>query len=161
MTLIQVASLFGLALSGYALHVESQVDNPMYTPGCDVTIFGFHASCTKVFKSEQGHMLSYFGLVPHGHALDVPNAIIGICFYLFALVLPWCVNVDAGLRRGLMKLAAVAAAVSSAWLATVLHYVLHDFCVVCVSTYVVNAVILYSALFRGSGIGGGRKAKSS
>ena len=160
MTLIQVMSLFGLALSGYALHVESQVDNPMYTPGCDVTIFGFSASCTKVFKSEQGHMLSYFGLVPHGHAADVPNAIIGIAFYLFALVLPLCKNVPVGLRQNLMLLAAVSAAVSSVWLATVLHYVLHDFCIVCVSTYVVNAVILYSAVFRGSGMGA-RKAKSS
>ena len=161
MTLIQIASIFGLALSGYALHVESQVDNPMYKPGCDVQIFGFSASCTKVFKSEQGHMMSYFGVVPHGHALDVPNAIIGICFYLFALVLPWCVNVPTKLRQNLMLLAAVLAAVSSAWLATVLHYVLHDFCIVCVSTYVVNAVILYSAVFRGSGLGGGSKAKRS
>ena len=84
---IQWASVFGLLLSFYALYVEHQaVAMPGYKAACDIESLG--VSCSKVFKSKYGRMMSYFGVVPNGHALDQPNAVLGIAFYGIALLLP-------------------------------------------------------------------------
>lgn len=67
-------------------------------------------------------------------------------FYLLAFSHQWVFAfLPSKLRKGLMLLAALASASASAYLGYILYAVLHDLCVVCVSTYVVNAFILVAA----------------
>ena len=139
---IQWASVFGLLLSFYALYVEHQaVAMPGYKAACDIESLG--VSCSKVFKSKYGRMMSYFGVVPNGHALDQPNAVLGIAFYGIALLLPKMKFIPKGVRTLGMWLASCVSCASSAWLGYILVNVLHDICIVCVSTYVVNAIIFF------------------
>jgi vitamin-K-epoxide reductase (warfarin-sensitive) len=88
-------------------------------------------------------MMSYFGVVPNGHALDQPNAVLGIAFYGIALLLPKMKFIPKGVRTLGMWLASCVSCASSAWLGYILVNVLHDICIVCVSTYVVNAIIFF------------------
>ena len=139
---IQWASVFGLLLSFYALYVEHQaVAMPGYKAACDIESLG--VSCSKVFKSKYGRMMSYFGVVPNGHAFDQPNAVLGIAFYGIALLLPKMKFIPKGVRTLGMWLASCVSCASSAWLGYILVNVLHDICIVCVSTYVVNAIIFF------------------
>lgn len=101
--------------------------------------------CFAVFASEYGRMLSKLGLVSPGSSLDLPNAANGLIFYLAVLILP-SIPASSAVREAAMLGAALLSAAASAYLGYVLAFILGDFCVVCVSTYAVNAVILGFAL---------------
>lgn len=47
------------------------------------TYLTFHSN---VFQLPEGRMLSYFGIVPEGSLLDVPNAALGAYLKLFAFL---------------------------------------------------------------------------
>ena len=111
-----------------------------------------------MFASEYGRMLSKLGLVSPGSSLDLPNAAHGLVFYLAVLILP-SIPASSAVREATMLVAALLSAAASAYLGYVLAFVLGDFCVVCVSTYVVNAVIL--ALAISDFLSGRSKAKRS
>ena len=137
----QIAAIFGLLLSVYALYVEHQaVEFPGYKAACDIESIG--VSCSKVFTSKYGRMLSYFGFVEEGSELDQPNAVLGILFYSITFILPYLTFLPGWFSRLGMFLASLVSCASSAWLGYILVYVLEDICLVCVSTYVVNAIIL-------------------
>ena len=70
----------------------------------------------------------------------MPNALLGSVFYIIALLAPLI-----GLPPIVMLLVATAAVVFSGYLAYILRYVLHDFCVVCVASYVLNAALFVCA----------------
>ena len=146
---IQVWALLGVVVSVYALHVEHEAAKPR-APGqefralCDIAWLG--VSCSKVFMSKYGRMLSLFGIVPNGHALDVPNAVLGILFYSCTFTLPYLKALPKGLRSTLMLLASTLSCASSAYLAYCLIYILQDVCIVCISTYIINAIIFVLSL---------------
>ena len=81
-------------------------------------------------------------VVAKGGALDVPNSAIGLCFYLLALA-PWDRLGPAG--GDAFMVAALASLAFSAYLAYVLRYILHEFCIICVTSYCVNALLFFSA----------------
>ena len=143
---IQFWSIIGLLLSCYALYVEHKAVAAMtidpskpYVAACDLSST---VSCSKVFTSKYGRMLSYFGFVEKDSVLDQPNAALGILFYGIALMLPTWKFIPSGVRRVGMFLASFLSCASSAWLGYILVTVLNDICVVCVSTYVCNGCIL-------------------
>eukprot|EP00986_Skeletonema_menzelii_P019837 scaffold29358_cov154-Skeletonema_menzelii.AAC.2 len=39
-----------------------------------------------VFQLPEGKMLSFFGLVPRGSALDIPNGVLGVLFYIYVFI---------------------------------------------------------------------------
>merc|ERR1712054_505020 len=83
--LIQFLAIVGLATASYALYVENKLDNnPFYKPACE-TSWG---SCSTVFKSEYAHILSYWGVVPKCHVLDLSLAVSGIIVYSIYLLYP-------------------------------------------------------------------------
>lgn len=133
-----------------------------YRPFCD---FAPWANCSIVLMSPSGRFLRYFGIAKAGGGegwfetvrgwIDVPNPTLGVLFFIFHLfynvlvdivdlfeffpplfrfanlLLPWaffaaCCGV------GLMAI----------WLAYKLFFVLKDFCVVCVSMYVVIGALV-------------------
>ena len=111
-----------------------------------------------VFASDYGRMMSKLGLVSPGSSLDLPNAANGLIFYLAVLLLP-SIPASSAVREAVMLGAALLSAAASAYLGYVLAFVLGDFCVVCVSTYAVNAAILGLAL--SDFLSGRAKAKRS
>lgn len=89
---IRVGALVGAVATGYALYVEHKLaaakkSGDEYEALCDirhgdVTV----ASCSAVFGSSYARVLSHWGLVAPGSALDVSNAALGLAFYVAALL---------------------------------------------------------------------------
>lgn len=142
--------VLGLLLSVYALHVElSKESNPDYRAMCDL---GESVSCSKVFTSRWGRG---FGLVQFFVAkdspLNQPNSVLGIIFYTLQLSLGLSLSKNAALFLVFSSWVSVA---GSLYLASILAFVLGDFCMVCVSTYVVNFALLFTNLKRRRAIEG-------
>ncbi|XP_060950688.1 vitamin K epoxide reductase complex subunit 1 [Limanda limanda] len=142
--------VFGLALSLYALHVEvSKESNPDYRAMCDL---GESVSCSKVFTSRWGRgfgLVQFF--VAQDSLLNQPNSLLGILFYTLQM------GLGLSLSRKAAKLLVFFSWVSvagSLYLAFILAFVLGDFCMVCVSTYIVNFALLFTNLRRRRAIGG-------
>jgi uncharacterized membrane protein len=136
-------------LSVYAVYVEHKTEHleegEEFTSLCDIETEAFSASCSAVFALPQGRMLSYFGLIPEKHALDLPNAALGVLYY-------------AALLSGLLFEPILSLAVATAWASTVflayeLTFVVPELCVLCWSTHVINTTLFYKHFF------GERKAK--
>ncbi|KAG5854712.1 vitamin K epoxide reductase complex subunit 1 [Anguilla rostrata] len=140
--------VFGLVLSVYALHVEvSRERDPEYRAMCDLAQ---SVSCSKVFTSRWGRGFGLVQLlVPKDSALNQPNSVLGIIFYTLQLALGHSVSKRAALFLVVSSWVSVA---GSLYLAAVLVFVLGDFCVVCVSTYLVNFALLYINLKRKVGL---------
>ena len=133
----------GWVLSVYAVYVEYKMEHNVaqtdqeFTALCDIEAIG--ASCSKVFTLPQGKLLSYFGIIPRGHVLDVPNAMLGVFFYAQQLLLPV-------LPSTLNKLIVSAAFASTVFLAIQLTFVLGDLCILCWSTHIINSIFFYQTV---------------
>ncbi|ELT87583.1 hypothetical protein CAPTEDRAFT_131213 [Capitella teleta] len=134
--------LIGAGLSVYAYHVETtkEKDNS-YRAACDINE---QMSCSKVFTSRYGRG---FGILEHvvgkKSPLNQPNSVFGLVFYALQTIL--------GLQRTssaafMQVILAVMANMGSVYLAYILYFVLNDVCVVCVSTYVVNFLLLLTCI---------------
>ncbi|XP_077594978.1 vitamin K epoxide reductase complex subunit 1 [Stigmatopora nigra] len=147
--------IFGLILSVYALHVElSREHDPAYRAMCDL---GESVSCSKVFTSRWGRgfgLVQFF--VAQDSLLNQPNSILGVIFYTLQLGLGLSLSKKAALFLVLSSWVSVA---GSLYLASILAFVLGDFCMVCVSTYLVNFALLYTNLKRRNAIEG-KKVKA-
>jgi uncharacterized membrane protein len=90
-----------------------------------------------VFTLPEGKLVSYFGIIPKGHVLDVPNAVLGSLFYLQQLVM-------GGMPDLVLNPVMVSFAFcTSIFLAYQLTFVLGDLCLLCWSTHVINATLFY------------------
>ncbi len=146
MRVIVITCLAGIALSSFALYVEHQKRlNDSYEALCDIS---HTVSCSKVFSSPQGRILSYLGVVPSEHALDVPNALLGYIFYAFLLFLELAFSRSNLLVLNIMFTMAIGSALFSVYLAYVLMYELKDLCIVCTGNYVCNAIIFIVLWYR-------------
>ncbi|XP_007530098.2 vitamin K epoxide reductase complex subunit 1 [Erinaceus europaeus] len=124
----------GVAVSLYALHVKAErARNPDYRALCDV---GTAISCSRVFSSRWGRG---FGLVEQvlgqDSILNQSNSIFGCIFYTLQLLLGCLRSRWASILLVLSSLASLAGSVYLAW---ILFFVLHDFCIVCITTYAIN-----------------------
>ncbi len=158
----RILALIGLLLSGYALYVEhmtsgshgeaagdagtsegvedifAPVEDSEFKALCDIEEIG--ASCSEVFNLPQGRMLSYFGIVPDGSALDVPNALLGLLYYSFMFFRGQFLPNTHGMNKFTL-VACVPAMTSSVWLGTELIK-LKELCVLCISTHIINTLLL-------------------
>ncbi|XP_055483550.1 vitamin K epoxide reductase complex subunit 1 [Psammomys obesus] len=131
--------LVGFALSLYALHVKAaRARDRDYRALCDV---GTAISCSRVFSSRWGQG---FGLVERvlgsDSVLNQSNSLFGCLFYATQLLL--------GCWRGrwasvLLVLSSLVSVVGSVYLAWILFFVLHDFCIVCITTYAINVGLMW------------------
>ncbi|XP_074875007.1 vitamin K epoxide reductase complex subunit 1 [Buteo buteo] len=130
--------LAGAALSLYSLHVErARARDPSYRAACDL---GPAVSCTRVFASRWGRGLGLVEVVAgRDSAANVPNGAIGVVFYLLQGLLG---AVPGRVASATLLGTSVASAMASLWLAGVLAFGLRDFCLVCITTYVLNAFLL-------------------
>lgn len=117
-------------------------DMSKYTPFCD---FAAWAKCSKVLMSPYGRFLNYIGIAAKDSMLDLPNPIMGTVYFLLHVAYPLFKAIP-GIGP-FPFLNEIASAISlgvvffSVWLAHKLFFVLHDFCIVCVSSYVCNILL--------------------
>jgi len=155
---VVVACFFGIMLSSFAVYVEQQKAlDPNYEALCDI---GVKVSCSKVFSSAQGKILSYWGLVPKDSALDMPNAIFGAGFYFAILFMELVFKRSSVFGTTLMFFASLFGGIFSAYLAYVLMYELEDLCLICTGTYVCTATILFVTWRRHRALGHVSKGKA-
>ncbi|ETI33904.1 hypothetical protein F441_19297 [Phytophthora nicotianae CJ01A1] len=141
-TRLSMLGVLGLALSVYAIHVKKQKMElkDEYSALCDSEAY----SCSQVLTSEYSSLLSHLGLVEKHSTLDVSNAHLGVLAYsLFALY-----SVIRKVPYHAQFYAAVSffMAVVIVYLAYILAFVLRDFCMVCVATYIITAALVWTSL---------------
>lgn len=125
--------IIGTLLSYYAYIVETTKENEAsYEAMCDINEY---MSCTRVLTSEYG---KGFGILPKNSPLYFPNSLYGLGFYLLVAGLS-ILNTHAATFTTVFL--AILSNICSVYLAYIL-YLLRDICVICVSTYIVNGVIL-------------------
>eukprot|EP00462_Mataza_sp_D1_P024109 CAMPEP_0175145672 /NCGR_PEP_ID=MMETSP0087-20121206/14917_1 /TAXON_ID=136419 /ORGANISM="Unknown Unknown, Strain D1" /LENGTH=187 /DNA_ID=CAMNT_0016430477 /DNA_START=84 /DNA_END=647 /DNA_ORIENTATION=+ len=115
-----------------------------YKAMCDFEVGGFSGSCTKVFGSSYGHILSHWGLVPEGHPLDLSLAVSGLFLYSLLFLYPLATFVPA--RESLLLAICSGSVGFSVYLIYVLKFQLNDFCVVCMSFHLCNFVMFFLAV---------------
>ena len=124
--------------------------------------------CSAVFSLPEGKMLSYFGIVPHGHVLDIPNGVLGMIFYTYTIIryfvtrkmnqklkrLNSVVNHkdnDKKLKPNILFASSVNMIISTLAIASSLFlgrklWILKELCVVCVSTHIINTTLWMRAI---------------
>lgn len=140
--LFVVVCAIGILLCLYAFHVEFQLGRkPTFVAACDIND---RMSCTKVLSSRYA---KGFGLVNENSIFNISNAIYGLLFYSFILI----AAVFSGIWHWIsfiILLEALIAVAGSIYLAYILFFVLTDICVVCISTYLVNALLFVLSVWR-------------
>ncbi|XP_068228902.1 vitamin K epoxide reductase complex subunit 1-like protein 1 [Palaemon carinicauda] len=134
---MHILSGIGIMLSLYALYVEvSKESDGNYQAMCDISP---SISCSKVFTSKYGRGFGIIGeLLGHDHILNQPNSIPGILFYVLIVITGEIKNLRAA---KVQKILLFFSNFMSLYLAYLLYFVLHDFCIVCVSTYIINLLL--------------------
>ncbi|XP_076434799.1 vitamin K epoxide reductase complex subunit 1-like protein 1 isoform X2 [Babylonia areolata] len=124
-------SVVGVVISVYSLYVELQKEkNPNFRAACD---FNDKMSCSRVLTSKYARGFGFVGkLLGRDHLLNVRNCNLGILFYLAYLTV-----------APVLLVMSVMGILTSLYLGFILFYVLQDVCVVCISTYCVNGLLLY------------------
>uniref|UniRef100_A0A8C7PDQ3 vitamin-K-epoxide reductase (warfarin-sensitive) n=2 Tax=Oncorhynchus mykiss TaxID=8022 RepID=A0A8C7PDQ3_ONCMY len=129
--------VLGILLSLYAYHVETEkARDSNYRAMCDVSN---SISCSKVFTSRWGRgfglLGSIFGI---DSAMNQPNSVYGIFFYIFQLLLGITVSAMAAL---IVMTTSILSVMGSLYLGYILYFVLKDFCIICITTYALNFIL--------------------
>ncbi len=106
-----------------------------------------------VFSLPEGKMLSFFGLVPIGHALDIPNGVLGMLYYLYTIMRFFIIRKTNQQRGGIFILfgSPISLVISSLAVASSIFlgrklYILREFCIVCLSTHILNTTLWIRAM---------------
>lgn len=106
-----------------------------------------------VFSLPEGKMLSFFGLVPIGHALDIPNGVLGMLFYLYTIMRFFIIRKKNQQRGGIFILfgSPISLLISSLAIASSIFlgrklYIIREFCIVCLSTHILNTTLWIRAM---------------
>ncbi|KAK4289792.1 hypothetical protein Pmani_037263 [Petrolisthes manimaculis] len=143
-----IVSTVGIVLAVYALYVETAKEHDgNYKAMCDISS---SVSCSKVFTSKYGRGFGLVGsILGEDHFLNVPNSIPGIIFYILNIIMGEVKSIGvARAQRVILSLSNLM----SLYLGYLLYFVLHDFCVVCVSTYMVNLILTVLSFYRVSAL---------
>ncbi|MBN3308372.1 VKORL protein, partial [Amia calva] len=129
--------LLGILLSFYAFHVEREkARDPEYRAMCDVSE---SVSCSKVFTSRWGRGFGLLGSIfGKNSAMNQPNSVYGLVFYVFQLLLGMTVSAVAALA---LMTSSIVSVVGSLYLSYILYFVLKDFCILCLTTYTLNFIL--------------------
>ncbi|KAK6317558.1 hypothetical protein J4Q44_G00129580 [Coregonus suidteri] len=129
--------VLGILLSLYAFHVETEKSRDSnYRAMCDVSD---SISCSKVFTSRWGRGFGLLGSIfGNDSAMNQPNSVYGIVFYVFQLLLGITVSAMAAL---ILMTTSILSVMGSLYLGYILYFVLKDFCVICITTYALNFIL--------------------
>ena len=126
LTTIQILAIIGFVLSAYFLNIKWKIKlNKNFKALCDLSD---RVSCSKAVKSK------YSGI------FIVPNALLGIIFYVLVFVL------DLFTMNLYIFILSILALVFSVYL-IFLSFKIGVACVVCITTYIINFFIFGFSLF--------------
>ena len=96
-------------------------------------------------------MLSYFGLIPSGHILDIPNGILGMVYYTYILLRHISTASSQKTMSGIIFHPTLNLVISSLAMASSLFlgrklFLLKEICVVCLSTHAINTTLFYRSM---------------
>ena len=94
--------------------------------------------------SPMGRVMRYSGIAPEGSVLDVPNPVLGFLYYIAHIIYPRLQAIPFPMLDPLACTASTLVGLFSMWLGYQLLFVLQDVCIVCLSSYVVNAILLFN-----------------
>lgn len=139
-----VVCSLGVLVSVYAYVVETRAEHdPKYVPMCDISP---HVSCTVAFNSRYGKGMGLLQrFVSADSTLVQPNSVYGILFYFIVFL---CGMPDGKRWDKVHFVLCVLPNIASVYLAYILYFILYDLCVVCVTTYVLNALLLAGSICR-------------
>jgi vitamin-K-epoxide reductase (warfarin-sensitive) len=141
---VNAAFTCGMLLSLYAIYVEHRATiEDDYEALCDISET---VSCSKVFTSEYGKIFSYIGIIPKDSIVDLPNAVYGAIFYL-VYAISYILVRDKYIGKVFLLFLSVLSMILSAFLAYILSQLLHEMCIVCLSTYICNLLSLLLVQF--------------
>lgn len=120
--ILLILSFLGFCISLYAYYVEQKTKStPGYKAICDISDY---VSCSKPVTSEYASLLF------------ISNAIVGMLFYAIVIVLTLFEAYQ------LLLIAAIIATIASIILAYLLFVKIRALCLLCLSIYIINALIL-------------------
>ncbi|KAK6297736.1 hypothetical protein J4Q44_G00323190 [Coregonus suidteri] len=103
---------------------------------CNVS---YSISCSKVFTSRWGRGFGLLGSIfGKDSAMNQPNSVYGIVFYVFQLLLGITVSAMTAL---ILMMTSILSVRGSLYLGYILYFVLKDFCVICITTYALNFIL--------------------
>lgn len=121
-----------------------------YKAMCDFETSYGSGSCSKVFESSVGHILSHWGIVPKNHFLDLSLAVIGMFLYSLLFLYPMLKHKISSAETIFVAICS-ASILFSMYLLYVLKFELEDFCVVCFTFHSCNFSMFYLAILEYNG----------
>ena len=119
-------SIIGFVISLYTYITELRVKNiPGYKPVCDISDT---ISCTKPMMSK------------YGNIFYISNSLLGMMFYISVIIL-YLMK-----AKFILLLFSISGVLASFIFAYLLYFKIKSFCLLCVSIYIVNIIIMIMAL---------------
>ncbi|XP_028662819.2 vitamin K epoxide reductase complex subunit 1-like protein 1 [Erpetoichthys calabaricus] len=128
----------GILLSVYAYHVQREVTkDPNYVALCDLND---SLSCSKVFTSRWGRGFGLLGSIfGKNSAMNQPNSVYSLAFYVLQMLLGMTASAMAALT---LMGTSIVSVIGSLYLSYILYFVLKDLCIICITTYTLNFILL-------------------
>jgi vitamin-K-epoxide reductase (warfarin-sensitive) len=137
----KVLCLLGVLICKYAVGIENSKEKKKRM--CDVNE---SMSCTRVLTSKYGHMAKLLFGLKEDNFFNLSNAQYGLIYYIGLLLFQFYPLTLIPYHDFLCFIGTLGSFFASLGLAWILYFKLHDFCMVCVAMYIVNSLLLTSAI---------------
>ncbi|KAK9412387.1 vitamin K epoxide reductase complex subunit 1-like protein 1 isoform 1-T1 [Vipera latastei] len=133
-----IVCLAGIILSLYAYHLEREKGRDLqYQALCDLSE---RVRCSSAISSRWGRGFGLLGSIfGKDSAINQPNSVFGLIFYILQMLLGMTASAVAAL---VLMMSSIVSVIGSLYLSYILYFVLKEFCVVCVITYLLNFILL-------------------
>ncbi|XP_032630334.1 vitamin K epoxide reductase complex subunit 1-like protein 1 [Chelonoidis abingdonii] len=127
----------GILLSLYACHLEREKGLDLhYRALCD---FSERVRCSAAVASRWGRGFGLLGSIfGKDSAINQPNSVFGLVFYILQMLLGMTASAVAAL---ILMTSSIVSVVGSLYLAYILYFVLKEFCIISVITYLLNFIL--------------------
>ena len=144
MDLITIAGICGVIVTLYSIYVEKTANSGKKAM-CDMSE---NASCTVVLTSPYARLMKMAFNLPRNSIFNQPNTYYGLLFYVAVILYGVYPFTLIPFREYLLMGASIMSMGFCVVLAYILYFKLKNFCAVCVTSWVINAVILASAYYQ-------------
>lgn len=146
---IKILCALGVAVCYYAIHVETEAlaakkNDKKYIPWCSI----FGASCTRALTSDFSHMTKLVFGLKQNSIFNYSNAQYGLAYYLCLLIANFYPFTMFPYHKLIFFCFTFTSVLASLGLGYILARVLKTFCTVCVTMYVINSLLMVSAVVR-------------